>query len=463
MTAPRCDALVFFGATGDLAYKKIFPSLQAMMRRGTLDVPIVGVAKSGWKLEQLQARARASVSEHGGIDETAFAKLLSRLDYIDGDYQDSATFEQLKSKLQSAARPLHYLAIPPSLFGTVAAGLAKAGCAEQARVVIEKPFGRNLASAQQLNRTLHQYFPEAAIFRIDHYLGKEPVQNLFYFRFANSFLEPIWNRHWVDSIQITMAESFGVQGRGRFYEEVGAIRDVLQNHMLQLVAALTMEPPSGSDAEALRDERVKILRAIQALSAKRVVRGQFRGYRQEADVAPDSNIETFAAVQLEIDTQRWAGVPISIRVGKCLPVTATEVMVYLQREPQPIFGEVEPARSNYFRFRLNPEVTIALSARVKKAGEALHGEELELCARHQGPDDMEPYERLLTDAMHGDVTLFTREDGVEAAWRVVDPILDDDRPVEFYEPGSWGPASAARLVADDGQWHNPVAEARSDR
>lgn len=456
MPEPVSDALVFFGATGDLAYKQIFPALQSMIRRDGMDMPIVGVAKSGWTLAQLQARARDSLEKHGGVDEAAFAKLLSRLDYIDGDYRDDATYRALRTKIGSAQRPLHYLAIPPSMFGVVAGGLAKSNCSAGARIVVEKPFGRDLASAQALSATLNEYFAESSIYRIDHYLGKEAVQNLLYFRFANIFIEPIWNRDWVDSIQITMAENFGVSDRGKFYDEVGAIRDVVQNHMLQVVAALTMEPPSAPGAEATRDERVKLLSAVRPLTGSTMVRGQYRGYRQVAGVAPDSNVETFAAMRLEIETPRWQGVPVLIRVGKRLPVTATEVMVYLKREPRCCLGETQPARANYFRFRLTPETVLALAARVKKPGEAMHGDELELFARHQSPDDLAPYERLLTDAMHGDVTLFARQDGVEAAWRVVDPALASPPPVVEYEPGSWGPEAACQLLAPGGAWHNPT-------
>jgi glucose-6-phosphate 1-dehydrogenase len=417
-------------------------------------MPVIGVAKANWNLEQLKARARDSVTNHGGLDETAFAKLCGLLDYVDGDYHDEATFQQLRAKLAAAKRPLHYLAIPPSLFATVTRNLAKTGCAQNARVVVEKPFGRDLASAKQLNATLHQVFPEADIFRIDHYLGKEPVQNLFYFRFANTFLEPVWNRHYVASVQITMAESFGVQGRGAFYEEVGAIRDVVQNHMLQLVAALAMEPPAGSDPESLRDQKVHVLERMRPLSPADVVRGQYRGYRNEPGVRPESNVETFAALRLNVDSPRWAGVPFYIRVGKCLPLTATEVLVILKPPPRPVFGEIEPPLSNYLRFRLNPEVIIGLTTRAKMPGEAMRGEAVELFALHQRPDDMQPYERLLGDAARGDATLFTRQDGVEAAWQVVEPVLGVQEPPWSYEPASWGPPQAGSLLAG-GQWHNP--------
>jgi glucose-6-phosphate 1-dehydrogenase len=458
MSAPSSDALVFFGATGDLAYKKIFPSLQAMIRRGQLDMPVIGVAKSGWNLEQLKARAKDSLEKHGGLDPAAYAKLCSLLGYIDGDYHEGTTFEKLRKALGAAQRPLHYLAIPPDVFAAVVDGLAKSGSAKNARVIAEKPFGRDLASAQALNRTLHRFFPEHAIFRIDHYLGKEPVQNLVYFRFANPLVEAGWDNKHIESVQITMAESFGVAGRGKFYEEAGAIRDVVQNHMLQLIACLAMECPSGNDHEALRDERGRLLQRLRTLALSDIVRGQFRGYRQEPGVAPDSQIETLAAVRFHIDTDRWAGVPFYVRVGKCLPITATEVLVRFKRPPRPVLDETGRPPANYYRFRISPEVILALGTKVKKPGERMEGESIELVAHFQPPDEMEPYERLLGDAAKGDATLFARQDAVEAAWRIVEPVLGGTTPLFEYNPNTWGPPEVDQTVVPEGGWHNPKLE-----
>jgi glucose-6-phosphate 1-dehydrogenase len=460
--AAAADALVFFGATGDLAYKQIFPALQSLVRRGTLNVPIIGIARSGWNLDQLRARARDSLEHHGGVDRGAFDRLSSLLQYVDGDYGDSATYDRLRRELRGAARPLHYLAIPPSAFAAVVDGLGRSGCAARARVAVEKPFGRDVASARALNKTLHQVFPESSIFRIDHYLGKAAVLNLFYFRFANVLPEAALNRDRVACVQITMAERFGVRGRGAFYEETGAIRDVLQNHLLQILAVVAMDPPVGRDVEAIRDEKVRLLKAIAPLQPEQVVRGQFRGYRDEPGVARDSCVETFAAVQLAVESWRWAGVPFFVRAGKCMPVDAVEVRIDLKPTPRDLFRQT--ARTcEYFRFRLGPGTAeAAIGLHVKRRGESTEVGQIELLATSDQAGDVLPYERLLGDAVHGDASLFGREDAIEEQWRIVEPALSAKDPPLPYEPGSWGPSEAERLVAGvTGGWHKPINPERS--